>query len=637
MDGLRAVAVLPVILFHAGFAAFEGGYVGVDVFFVISGYLITSILAADLDRGTYSIATFYERRARRILPALFFVIAVSLPMAWRWLTPEDLKDFGQSIVGVTLFSSNVLFWRESGYFATAAELKPLLHTWSLAVEEQFYLFFPLLLALVWKVARARVLAVLLVLGALSLALASYGVSQWPSATFFLLPARAWELSVGAVVALVAQSGQRDTRASLGAELLAVLGVALIAGSMAMYRADTPFPGLAALPPTIGTALVIRYAQEGTWVARLLSLPPLVRVGLISYSAYLWHQPLFAFARHATVDALSTAALLGLSVLSLVLAYVTWRFVEAPFRDRSRVTRDSVFRFALVGSGAMFLVGLSAHVTSGFARVRVSEAQRAVLATAVPSPERDRCHTIGADYLKPSAACNHFVDRPSWALIGDSHGVEPAHALGRILEPVGDGVKHLTFSHCRPSSGRYADQGDCGRWTAEAMALVLGDSSIRHVVLAYRLNMHLFGEHEFVYPGLPDEGNAATRDSIWRSYVGMAEALVRGGKQVHLLLQVPELPKPIGILVFMHAEVLDRVPGVRTAWWDRRSAFVRERLGELPAGVHIFDPARTLCDAESCAATAPGVALYFDDDHLSVSGAQSVMRALLNDTLSARPR
>lgn len=637
MDGLRALAVLPVILFHAGFTAFEGGYVGVDVFFVISGYLITSILAADLDRGTYSIGTFYERRARRILPALFFVIAVSIPMAWRWLTPEDLTDFGQSIVGVTLFSSNVLFWRESGYFATATELKPLLHTWSLAVEEQFYVFFPLLLALVWRVARARVLAVLIVLGGLSLALASYGAFHWPSATFFLLPARAWELLVGAVVALAARTSPRETPPSRGAELLALLGVALIAGAMATYRADTPFPGLAALPPTIGTALIIRYAQGGTWVARLLSLPPVVRVGLISYSAYLWHQPLFAFARHATVDALSTGALLGLAALSLLLAYLTWRFVEAPFRDRSRVTRAGVFRFALVGSGVMFAVGLSAHVTSGFARVRVSEAQRAVLATAVPSPERDRCHAIGADFLKPSAACNHFVERPSWALIGDSHGVEPAYALGRILEPDGNGVKQLTLSHCRPSFGRDADEGECGRWTADAMAVVLGDSSIRHVVLAYRLNMYLFGEHEFVYPGLPDEGSAAMRDSIWRSYVAMAEALVRGGKEVHVLLQVPELPKPIGILVFMHAGALDRVPGARTEWWARRSAFVRERLGDLPAAVHIFDPARVLCDAETCAATAPGVALYFDDDHLSVSGAHSVMRALLNDTLQARPQ
>lgn len=201
IDGLRAVAVLPVLMFHAGFSTFQGGYVGVDIFFVISGYLITSILLDHLDNGTFTLVGFYERRARRILPALFFVMLCSLPFAWFLLLPKAFIDFGQSIAAVSIFSSNVLFWAESGYFEAASELKPLLHTWSLGVEEQYYLVFPLFLMVVWRYARKHLLRVLILLAILSLAIAQWGVFYKPEAAFFLLPMRGWELAIGAIVAV----------------------------------------------------------------------------------------------------------------------------------------------------------------------------------------------------------------------------------------------------------------------------------------------------------------------------------------------------------------------------------------------------------------------------------------------------
>jgi len=200
IDGIRALAVIPVIFFHAGFSLFSGGYVGVDVFFVISGYLITGIVMAEVTRGTFSIADFYERRIRRILPALFLVVVVCVPVAFLVLLPADLKEFGQSLIAVATFSSNVFFWSQSGYFHGAAELKPLLHTWSLAVEEQFYVLFPLLLLFMWRWGRKWTVAILLTLAVASLLLAEWGALNKPIATFFLLPTRAWELLLGSLVA-----------------------------------------------------------------------------------------------------------------------------------------------------------------------------------------------------------------------------------------------------------------------------------------------------------------------------------------------------------------------------------------------------------------------------------------------------
>lgn len=200
IDGLRALAVLPVIFFHAGFKAFEGGFVGVDIFFVISGYLITNIILSDLNAGKFSIVTFYERRARRILPALFFVMLCCLPFAWLWLVPTHLEDFCQSMAAVSVFSSNILFWRESGYFGVASELKPLLHTWSLAVEEQYYLFFPLFLLGLWKLRKRWIFGSLALVAIVSLLLAQWGAYNKPAATFFLLPTRGWELAIGALIA-----------------------------------------------------------------------------------------------------------------------------------------------------------------------------------------------------------------------------------------------------------------------------------------------------------------------------------------------------------------------------------------------------------------------------------------------------
>jgi peptidoglycan/LPS O-acetylase OafA/YrhL len=364
IDGLRAVAVLAVVLFHAGFDTFSGGFVGVDVFFVISGYLITSIILYEKEAGTFSLISFYERRVRRILPPLFLVMAVCIPFARLWLLPTDMKEFSQSLITVSLFASNILFWRESTYFDSATTLKPLLHTWSLAVEEQYYVLFPLFIALTWRLGHRWIAKMLAIVTVISLMMAQWGAYASPAATFFLLPTRGWELAIGAAVAFYFTRKQARQCGAPTRETLGALGILLIGYAVFAYDKTTPFPSLFALVPTSGTALVILFATQATTVGRVLGSKALVGIGLISYSVYLWHQPIFVFARQRSVLEPSTLAFISLSIASFGLAYLSWRFIEQPFRDKHKFKRKHLFLFAAIGSGGVILVGLWGHMTGG---------------------------------------------------------------------------------------------------------------------------------------------------------------------------------------------------------------------------------------------------------------------------------
>ena len=369
IDGLRAVAVLPVILFHAGFESFNGGFVGVDVFFVISGYLITTIILTEMEQGTFSLVNFYERRARRILPALFTVMFVSLPFAWMWLLPADMKDFSQSLVAVATFASNILFWWEAGYWDQINELKPLLHTWSLAVEEQFYIFFPLLLLLVWRLRKRWIVIFFVTMAAISLLLAQWGAINMPSANFLLLPTRGWELAIGAGTACYfvyrRQTNPTIIFNKIIAEMLGVLGLLLIGYAIFTFDRTIAFPGFYALIPTIGTALIIVFSSSGSLIGRLLGTKVLVGIGLISYSAYLWHQPLFAFARHRSLSRLSEFFFLALVLISFAIAYLSWKYIEMPFRKKNGVSRRAIFSFAAAGSVFFISIGLAANMVDRF--------------------------------------------------------------------------------------------------------------------------------------------------------------------------------------------------------------------------------------------------------------------------------
>lgn len=361
IDGLRTVAVLPVILFHAGLPPFSGGYVGVDIFFVISGYLISSILMGDIASGTFSILKFYERRVRRILPALFTMMAATLPFAWFLLLPNDFSDYGKSLIAVPTFVSNVLFWSERGYFGTAAELKPLVHTWSLAVEEQFYIFFPPLLAFLSarRVGLSR--GVFAVVFALSLA-ASWYLTRLHFETGFYLPvSRVWELLTGVACAVYLR--HRDPLTGMAGSLSATVGLGLIFYAIFTFDNHTVFPGLAALVPVAGTAAIILAAPQGNPVLRILSTRLFVGIGLISYALYLWHQPVFTFMRHMDISApWQLTASLPLVVLA---SYLSYRYVETPVRRARQIPRKQIFAIAAVVSLTFIALGTVIVAKRGF--------------------------------------------------------------------------------------------------------------------------------------------------------------------------------------------------------------------------------------------------------------------------------
>lgn len=358
IDGLRAIAVGSVILAHAGFSLFKGGFVGVDVFFVISGYLITSIILSEWNQGKFSMLRFYERRARRILPALFVVFLACIPFAWALMVPSQFMDFGRSMAAATLFISNVHFIEKTGYFDADADLQPLLHTWSLAVEEQYYILFPLIFLLSMKVSRKFFTILIVAFLLSSFMLSNWGAKNYPTQNFFFTFSRFWEIFLGAICALLPATNKKSI-----AEILPALGLGMIVASIFIYDATTPFPSYFTLLPTVGSALILTFSKPGTLTTALLSNRAFVGLGLISYSAYLWHQPAFSFARLYYVSEPSEWVFGFLIILILFLSYLSWKYVETPFRNKARIPGKAILFSSLAGMALFISLGFSMNKTS----------------------------------------------------------------------------------------------------------------------------------------------------------------------------------------------------------------------------------------------------------------------------------
>lgn len=367
IDGLRALAIIPVVLFHAGIFGFAGGFVGVDIFFVISGFLITSILLRELRAGTFSFMNFWERRIRRIFPALFVVLMVTAAITYALpLFPQDFMEFAKSLFAQSLFISNLFFMRKEGYFAAPSETAPLLHTWTLSVEEQFYILLPVLLFLLWKFFKAKIVPTLFVFVIFSFVLSVYLVNLFPgdyftapylpdvwrgalnqTVGFYMLPTRAWELMVGALLAASAFAIHSKKVAEVGS----MVGVFAIAYAVTQYSAAIQFPGVAALLPVMGAALIIASnTHMQTRVGRMLSWPGLVWVGLISYSLYLWHWPVFVYAKILFPEE-NVVLTFALILLSVILAWATYKFIETPFGQRKYIPHKRT----MVGVGLVSLL------------------------------------------------------------------------------------------------------------------------------------------------------------------------------------------------------------------------------------------------------------------------------------------
>ncbi|RCW76542.1 peptidoglycan/LPS O-acetylase OafA/YrhL [Pseudorhodoferax soli] len=579
----------------------------------------------ELAEGRFNLIAFYERRARRILPALFLVLAASAPLAWWLLSPRDLKDFSQGLVAIVFSVSNVLFWLKSDYFSRAAEYNALLHTWSLGVEEQFYIFFPLILAFFWSVSRRSLVYCLAAAALGSLLLAQYWLLRDPMGAFFLLPFRAWELLGGALAALTAHKWREAFSSRWGREVLTMVGMLLLLGAVTLFRRTTPFPGGWALVPVCGTLLIILFADRHTLVGSVLCAKPVVWVGLVSYSAYLWHVPIFSLTRYAGTGEPHVTVMLFLCFATILLAWATWRFVEVPFRSKSFVQSSGIFKFAGAGFVLFFVFGFAGHLSGGFERLKLTDEHRKVLATAASSPMRKKCHAEGADFGPVGDACKYHGGLAQTAVFGDSHAVELAYALADALRAKDLAIAHFSFSGCVPALGRSltGELVHCSVWTKQAVDYIASQQEITNVVVSYRIHAALFGDHEGIYPAIPDAVGESERALRWKSYVAALQVFLDHGKNVVLVLQAPELPKRIDEMIMRSREPLAVVSGISREWWDLRTRYVREHLSDIPAAVKIVDPTALFCDALRCVAADDGQAFYFDDDHPSVAGARVI--------------
>jgi peptidoglycan/LPS O-acetylase OafA/YrhL len=642
IDGLRALAVLAVLFFHAGLG-FTGGYVGVDVFFVISGYLITSLVVKDLHRGTFSLADFWERRARRILPPLAAMVLVTLVAGYFLLLPSSFEELGNSAVYQALFAANFYFWKESGYFAGAAEEMPLLHTWSLAVEEQFYLVLPLLLLAIFKLPRFRrrgvVLAVFGFGWIASFVLSLWGVQNHPTATFFLLPTRAWELLTGSILALLPGSCIPQRRA--WREVASAGGVLMIALPFFWFHAHTDFPGAAALPPCLGTALIIwantrlPHGPGLTATGLALATRPVVFVGLISYSLYLWHWPVIAFSNYLTLEPLAAHERAALLLIGLLLALASWRFIETPFRCKSVCAgRKPIFAFGGATVAGAIALGLTVVLTGGLPH-RLPEEVRLLKSaefdrreghrTTINDVVTDRLERFGAPDIAPSVL-----------LWGDSHSWVIQAAFDRLGREQGFSGVIVSYPQTAPLVGNFSGfmgHREKSRAWADAVLAYVRQNNIRHTFLAARWEMYLSHDIErWSLDSAKDTGKLA------EAFVRTSQKLNAAGSKVWMIHQVPSHRHSVPrALAFAHMRGYNpEIFQVPASEHDIRLADVRNLL-TLASHLNVeeLDPAPLFLDPASATYRIiwHGKPLYYDHNHLSQSAVNSVIYPWLKSRLS----
>lgn len=637
IDGLRAVAVLSVIFFHAEFPWAKGGFSGVDVFFVISGYLITGIVRAELDASRFSFTRFYERRARRILPALLLVTAATLAACLALMLPADLPPVGRSAVSVLAFAGNVAFWRGVdfgdltlvNYFGQRLHEQPLVHTWSLGVEEQYYLLFPLSLFLVWRLRPSFMLPALIAGTLASIALSVTLTPGSPGVAFYLLPARAWELLAGGLVSWYGASGSSGSRVR---EVAAAVGFALVLIATIAFDSSTPFPGYAALVPVSGAALLLGYGP-GSRVGALLSLRPIVFVGLISYSAYLWHQPLFALARYLSLSGdLDPWLAAILCAATLMLATLSWRYVETPFRDARVVSTRRLAWSAIAATVAVAIPwailgfgGVGARRTP----VATNLAGQAVVSVFGDCTVTSVLKILGVGcLLDPSSAAP-----PAFLVVGDSHAGSLLPAFAKISKETGVQGRLLDLSACSPLvevTEVPTSTPDCLRTRERALQMV-ADEQLGAVFLVSRFS--------FAYgaPGTFEARLAATID-----------AYSRRGALVHLVQQAPEQPHFLR-RAYLRAILAQRFLGIDAspainamtatrAEHDQRQAVVRSGFERHrgDARVRLVDFSDVLCQDTSCTLGTIFEPYYNDEQHLNAAGALLVSPAIARQSALPRP-
>jgi peptidoglycan/LPS O-acetylase OafA/YrhL len=635
VDGLRTIAVGTVILFHGKLGIFPGGFVGVDVFFVISGFLISSILLGEIGHGRFSLAGFYERRIRRILPALIVVLAAVMVAGALLYPPQDYVLLAKSAKAAALFYANFFFHGQAGYFAPDAETQPLLHTWSLAVEEQFYLVAPLFLWGIAGLQRRWQVALVALAFVASLGFSIAGATNEDSGAFYLPHSRAFELMLGMMLAmglfprLVSQ---------ITAEALGAAGLLMIAVAVLFFSASTPFPGYAALLPCLGAAFIIASgAGHATVVSRLLATTPMVFTGKISYSLYLWHWPIFVFAEYRYGE-LSVLDRVGLIVAAYLLSVLTYWFVEQPARRKTPfLTRNRIF--AGGAAALVFAFGMSQLVIGTRGMPQRLGPEIAAFDDAVrknkgvtPCPENEA-------WIASTSDCEIGAKGPSersFLFWGDSHARVLSSTVAKIAEEQGTKGLVVFRGGCPPFlgiDGTAFDKRDCAKTAAHVDTLLKG-GGYQNVVLVARWALYAEGggyRNGKWFKTAFDQGHVQkNRVAFATALSATVQAILNSGRTVTIVGPVPDLklnPPETMIKAMMRGGKADvRAP---SADFVARQANVLTHLSMLEhfPGVRVVYPHQSLCDVSECRTVDGAMPLYTDDNHLGVNGVALIRREL----------
>lgn len=646
IDGLRAVAVLSVLFFHADLS-FPGGYVGVDVFFVISGYLITRLIVGDLERGRFTFKNFWARRLRRIWPAASVTTLATLALGAVLLDPEAYRTLGGDAIAQTLMLANVRFMSSTDYFAVSADLRSLLHTWSLAVEEQFYLVHPFVVVFLWRL-KARLLRPAFVLFAIaSLVLSVVALDRYPLATFYLLPTRAWELLLGGILALSPGWIVRSSRVGAG---VAIAGLVLVMTPMFAYARTTPFPGLAAVPPCLGTAmLILAGTGNSNRLSACLAWEPMRRIGLISYSLYLVHWPLLAMMRSLTApEEPSLAARVAVLPVSFVLAYLSWRFVENRFRNAGPLPNYGRVVLGSVAVTVLILtIGAAVRVSDGW-RGRFSEEVLAHIDPVRVERKWQNTTTAATDASSLVEPIGAVGPEPCFVLWGDSHGLAISTVIDRLArERSIAGVARLRPA-TTPVPGLWSQRG--GQDAAKANERVLGwirERGVAHVVFAARWTVQVDGQPGGAHdaralnlvapigsapPGLARRFESA--GALAEALGALARELEPDGITLWILLEVPrqgDTPQSRGMRAHLTGQSVPTRGISREQHEEQSRNATRAIRSVVGTNVRVVDLADGFFpgDGGGSVTSGPGgVSYYADDDHVNRIGAEALLAGVI---------
>jgi peptidoglycan/LPS O-acetylase OafA/YrhL len=612
IDGLRAIAVCLVIAYHYQLAPIPGGFIGVDVFFVISGYLITGILRREMMTGRFSPWQFYERRFRRIAPPLLVVVASTLAAGWFFLLPPDYESLGRQSAAALVGASNLFFWDTSGYFERSAAMQPLLHTWSLGVEEQFYLVWPLLFTAATRIStperRQRILAVTIsAVVVISFLASAVAVVSDPSAAFYLPMFRAWELALGAALVFLPRL-KGDVTAQGGA----LLGLSLIGLASLTITELSPFPGPLALAPCLGAALVIWPKDTRTVVESILSARPVVWIGKLSYSLYLWHWPVLVLYRHEHLGAYpdKTAAAL-LVTLCASLSILTYVLIETPFRNSVQTPRKRLLSIGIPATAAVLVTSIVVLGADGFP-------QR--LPTGITwegehlqSPQRTLCHQARLGTLPPTSGCllGMVSAVPDTVLWGDSHGVELSGALADLYRRDGRALVQITLSSCPPALGYASSKRPfCAADNERILDYLQKDHTVKTVVLVSR---HLYHRKQ-------------VGEQYADGFIATIRQLTSQGRKVVVLGPTPDYPESVPLVIArMQWHGGTQGGTIPFQEWERARADIAplmRAISEIPGAI-IVDPTAVFCDTAICRFVQNGKPMLFDDNHPSIYAAARI--------------